>query len=43
MEIRLMSKEPGVSVDGTVATITASGNYRLSGSLDDGQIVVNCE
>lgn len=30
----------GVSVDGTAATITAAGVYRLSGSLDDGQIVV---
>ena len=29
-----------VTVEGTTATITAAGVYRLSGSLDDGQIVV---
>jgi len=33
----------GVSVDGTTATITAAGVYRLSGSLEDGQIVVETE
>ena len=31
----------GVAVDGSVATIGAAGTYRLSGILDDGQIVVN--
>ncbi|MFJ8537096.1 carbohydrate-binding domain-containing protein [Streptomyces sp. NPDC093591] len=30
----------GVTVDGATVTITAAGTYRLSGSLDDGQIVV---
>jgi hypothetical protein len=33
----------GVSVDGSTATITAAGTYSLSGSLDDGQIIVNTE
>ena len=33
----------GVSVDGTTATITAAGVYRLSGSLDNGQIIVETE
>ncbi|NPV55073.1 MAG: carbohydrate-binding domain-containing protein [Anaerolineae bacterium] len=31
----------GVVVDGSVATITAAGSYRLSGSLADGQIIVD--
>jgi len=31
----------GVTVDGSTATITAAGAYRLSGTLDDGQIVVD--
>ncbi|MCB0150255.1 MAG: carbohydrate-binding domain-containing protein, partial [Caldilineaceae bacterium] len=31
----------GVTVDGNTATITAAGSYRLSGTLDDGQIVVD--
>lgn len=30
-----------VTVDGTAVTITASGAYELSGTLDDGQIIVN--
>jgi hypothetical protein len=30
-----------VSVDGTTATITAAGTYTITGTLDDGQIVVN--
>lgn len=30
----------GVKVDGTTVTVTAAGTYRLSGSLDDGQVVV---
>jgi hypothetical protein len=33
----------GVSVEGCRATITAAGTYRLSGSLADGQIVVDTE
>ncbi len=31
----------GVTVSGAVATITAAGTYRLSGTLTDGQIIVN--
>ena len=31
----------GVTVDGSTATITAAGAYRLSGTLDDGQLVVD--
>lgn len=31
----------GVNVDGSKATITAAGTYSLSGSLTDGQILVN--
>ena len=31
----------GVAVDGSLATITASGTYSLSGNLSDGQIIVN--
>lgn len=33
----------GVVVDGSTATITAAGTYSLSGSLNDGQIIVNTE
>ena len=31
----------GVTVDGSTATITAAGSYSISGTLDDGQIVVD--
>jgi hypothetical protein len=31
----------GVVVDGTKATITSEGTYEITGTLDDGQIVVN--
>ncbi|MEU9955721.1 carbohydrate-binding domain-containing protein [Streptomyces sp. NPDC050982] len=31
----------GVKVDGATVTITAGGTYRISGTLSDGQIVVN--
>ncbi|WP_326721861.1 carbohydrate-binding domain-containing protein [Streptomyces sp. NBC_00243] len=31
----------GVTVDGSTVTITAGGTYRVSGTLTDGQIVVN--
>lgn len=31
----------GISVDGSTVTITAPGDYRLSGSLTDGQVIVN--
>ena len=33
----------GVTVNGTVATITAAGTYTISGALSDGQIVVDTE
>lgn len=33
----------GVVVDGSRVTITAAGTYRLSGSLDDGRIVVDTQ
>jgi hypothetical protein len=31
----------GVTVDGSTVTVTSAGTYRLSGSLTDGQVVVN--
>ena len=33
----------GVAVDGSVATIFSTGTYSLSGSLSDGQVIVNTE
>lgn len=33
----------GATADGGVATITSSGSYRISGSLVDGQIIVNTQ
>ena len=33
----------GIKVDGSKATITAAGTYRISGALADGQIVVDTE
>ncbi len=33
----------GVTVDGNTATITAAGTYRISGTLTDGQILVDTE
>ena len=33
----------GVRVEGSSATIFAAGTYRLSGALDDGQIIVNTD
>ncbi len=33
----------GVSVDGTTVTITAEGTYVVSGTLDDGQIIVDVD
>lgn len=45
-EIKLNDKSAecdnsGVSVDGSTITITKEGIYRFSGTLDDGQIIVN--
>lgn len=34
-------KGSGVSVDGTTATISSAGTYRIRGTLNDGQIVVS--
>jgi hypothetical protein len=31
----------GATVDGTTLTITSAGTYRISGTLDDGQIIVD--
>jgi hypothetical protein len=33
--------DSGVSIDGTTVTITAEGTYIVSGTSDDGQIIVN--
>lgn len=33
----------GVTVEGSIATITSAGTYSLSGTLADGQIIVNTE
>lgn len=33
----------GATSDGSVVTITSAGIYFISGSLDDGQIIVNTE
>nr|WP_320051178.1 carbohydrate-binding domain-containing protein [uncultured Desulfuromonas sp.] len=33
----------GATVDGTTVTITAGGTYQITGSLDDGQIIVDSE
>ena len=30
-----------VSIDGGIATITAAGTYRISGTLDDGQLIID--
>lgn len=37
----ITANDAGVQVNGTVATITAAGNYELRGTLNDGQIIVN--
>jgi hypothetical protein len=33
----------GVTVDGSIATITSGGNFMISGILNDGRIIVDCE
>jgi hypothetical protein len=33
----------GATVDGSVVTITSAGTYRVSGTLDDGQIIVDTQ
>jgi hypothetical protein len=35
------SSGDGVTVDGSTVTITAAGTYRISGTLDDGQVIVD--
>ncbi len=37
----ISAESAAVSVNGSVATITAAGEYRISGTLNDGQIVVD--
>ena len=32
----------GVSADGNVVTISAAGSYSISGTCDDGQIIIDC-
>lgn len=39
----IAADDNGVTVDGSTATITAAGTYTLTGSLADGQIVVDTE
>lgn len=39
----ITTNAPGVVIEGSLATITAAGNYRITGSLADGQIVVDTE
>lgn len=36
------SSAAGVTIDGSTVTITKEGTYMLSGTLDDGQIIVSC-
>ncbi len=37
------SDDSSVTIDGDVITITEPGTYELSGTLTDGQIIVNCQ
>lgn len=39
----ITSNSPNVSISGSKATITAAGNYKISGSLSNGQIVVDAD
>lgn len=38
-----ISAGEGVTVNGSIATITAAGTYKISGTLNDGQLVVETE
>lgn len=40
-ETSISSGSANVSIDGSVATITAEGNYNISGTLSNGQIIVD--
>lgn len=42
-EDSITAGSPDVVIDGSTATITAAGTYRLSGSLSDGQVIVETE
>lgn len=33
----------GVSVDGNIVTISSAGNYSISGTLSDGQLIINAD
>lgn len=37
---KITASDPSVKISGSVATITAGGDYTVSGKIDDGQIVV---
>ena len=39
----ITAESGSVTIDGSTATITSSGTYRISGSLNDGQIIVNTD
>lgn len=39
----IMSDGVGATVNGSVVTITSAGTYEISGTLNDGQVVVNTE
>ena len=43
LENSSISAGEGVSVNGTTATITASGTYEVAGTLENGQIIVDTE
>lgn len=39
----IIAENDGVSVNGSIATITSAGTYSLSGTLSDGQIIVDTQ
>ncbi|MEZ4840471.1 MAG: carbohydrate-binding domain-containing protein [Flavobacteriaceae bacterium] len=39
----IISSSENVTINGTLATITRTGTYRISGTLDDGQIIVDSD
>ena len=40
---KITATSSGVIINGSIATIVSSGTYRLNGTLNDGQIVVNSD
>ncbi len=42
-ETSASAESDGVSIDGSVVTITSAGTYEVSGTLDDGQIVIDTD